>query len=589
MQQVMPREFLKTRKNLIRPFCCFFLLAFPFTSHLHSQTNRNHLWDFDDPEFRTESGLVPFLTENLEIVQRRNGRALKFTRVPGSGILSYSVKQSLFQGNEGSIGLLYKPVWKTHYETNPTLENTGNGPGDWACLWDAGTDESPFPAVRYTLSVSPKGTHILLRRAQKNSEPEILIRAPILWFHFHPVEKSPWHEIIVIFSKLKTQLVVDGRQIGTGPGLKAWPLSPESKDTLSFGNARDGSAPCRGILDEVETFNFQMGSAQTRYFRRWQLGKAWSASVSENPRGLRMQWTSMIEAPLSLERRQLPSTTWTTVSAHLMGTNFLDTTIEPGERYEYKFGGGSLFAGLQARPIEDRGQLLLLVDETLSKSLDESIAQLKRDLVGDGWSVKQFKVPRHDDRQWKNYRSNLQKTKSLIISELIASPDKHPVVYLLGHITVPYSGYQMPDGHPDHLGAYPADGFLGDLDGIWTDRSVDQRNTVYPWMSNAPGDGKFDQLAYPGELEASVGRVDFANLPALTKNRRFFQRRDREIGLLKNYLEKIHRYRQGRLTFEMGSLVKGDFHDNSFHTLNQSIYLNAVRNSSKWFGFEYKF
>ena len=42
-----------------------------------------------------------------------------------------------------------------------------------------------------------------------------------------------------------------------------------------------------------------------------------------------------------------------------------------------------------------------------------------------------------------------------------------------GHVPVPYSGDIVPDGHmPDHVGAWPCDGFYGDMDGTWTDNAV---------------------------------------------------------------------------------------------------------------------
>src|SRR5207248_1131072 len=88
-----------------------------------------------------------------------------------------------------------------------------------------------------------------------------------------------------------------------------------------------------------------------------------------------------------------------------------------------------------------------------------------------------------------------------------------------GHVPVPYSGLLNPDGHPNHLGAWPADAYYGDMDGLWTDTTVnyvgtdpgDPADTAR--LANVPGDGKFDQSTIPGVVRLNVGRVDLANLP----------------------------------------------------------------------------
>ena len=60
-------------------------------------------------------------------------------------------------------------------------------------------------------------------------------------------------------------------------------------------------------------------------------------------------------------------------------------------------------------------------------------------------------------------------------------------MFLFGHVPVPYSGDIVPDGHaPDHQGAWPCDGFYGDMDGLWTDCSVNVAVAAIPETAMFP-------------------------------------------------------------------------------------------------------
>ena len=72
--------------------------------------------------------------------------------------------------------------------------------------------------------------------------------------------------------------------------------------------------------------------------------------------------------------------------------------------------------------------------------------------------------------------------------------------------------------HSNHVGAWPADVFYGDMAGAWTDSSVSDSGASDPRNRNVPGDGKFDQSRLPFNVELQVGRVDLANLPAFPQS-----------------------------------------------------------------------
>ena len=136
--------------------------------------------------------------------------------------------------------------------------------------------------------------------------------------------------------------------------------------------------------------------------------------------------------------------------------------------------------------------------------------------------------------------------KSLIVNVYDETPDLK-MLYLLGHIPVPYSGSIYPDGHVEnHWGAWAADVFYGDVDGEWTDESVTNTTAQFSYNHNVPGDGKFDQSAIPSAVELAVGRVDLYDMPAFGLN---------DVELTRRYLNKAHLFKTGQRNVERRALV----------------------------------
>ncbi|MDX9868209.1 MAG: Calx-beta domain-containing protein, partial [Kiritimatiellia bacterium] len=223
-------------------------------------------------------------------------------------------------------------------------------------------------------------------------------------------------------------------------------------------------------------------------------------------------------------------------------TSFADFDALPGVEYEYwlqrTFSGlspspalGYLSAGAAVPMRESRGTLLLTVDDTVAEPLAPEIAQLRRDLTGDGWNVKTLIAQR---------AGSASQVKAQIQTAYGADPLNVKAVYLLGHVPVPYSGSISPDGHGDHNGAWPADSYYGDMNGTWTDTSVSNTTSSGTRNDNVPGDGKFDQSSLPSALELMVGRVD---LHSMTKAP---SAAATEIMLLRRYLRKAHDFRHKR-------------------------------------------
>lgn len=263
-----------------------------------------------------------------------------------------------------------------------------------------------------------------------------------------------------------------------------------------------------------------------------------SAVVQTNPDQITLSWTGNASTSQYQVFRKLKSaTSWGTAVSSLAGTTnqFVDNTAIAGTNYEYYVkrigssytGHGYINSGIEIPEVSYRGKVILMVDSTFIISLASEISRLVSDMEGDGWEV-----IRHDVER----TGSVTHVKDLIITDYSNDTSlTTKVVFLLGHVPVPYSGNLNPDGHNDHVGAWPADCFYGDVDGSWTDLYVNSSTASPPRTQNIPGDGKYDQSQIPSDLELQVGRVDFNDLPAFSTT---------ELQLLKSYLDKDHEYRK---------------------------------------------
>ncbi|PTX92705.1 glycoside hydrolase family 9 protein [Opitutus sp. ER46] len=283
----------------------------------------------------------------------------------------------------------------------------------------------------------------------------------------------------------------------------------------------------------------------------WDYSVQVSSAVQPAPAKITLSWpqdTNGTPSSYTIYRKAPNDTSWgsgTTIAGS--STSYTDTNVAVGTAYEYRIvkaagsytGYGYIRTGIQTPLVENRGKVVLIVDNTFSTALASELARLQQDLVGDGWTVLRHDVGRND---------SVASVKALIKADYAADPANVKSVFLFGHVPVPYSGQFNPDGHSDHIGAWPADVFYGDVDGDWTDSSVNYTQTINTdpadakRISNVPGDGKFDQSDIPSNVELQVGRVDLANMPG-RKEWGAAASFPTELDLMRKYLNKDHAFR----------------------------------------------
>ncbi len=251
---------------------------------------------------------------------------------------------------------------------------------------------------------------------------------------------------------------------------------------------------------------------------------------------------------------------------------FEDTAVTLGQQPEYqltcRFVSPAVkveqyhVVNVRASDREDRGVVLLVIDNTKATALAPELDRLENDLVDDGWGVVRELVSPGDTPP---------SVRSQIIPHVLAFGARLRSVVLLGAVPRVYSGSIAWDGHPDHAGAWPADAYYGDVNGGYTDDGT--YGQVGTPSYNVPGDGKYDQSFPVSALETMIGRVDTEDLPAFAPLT--------ATDLLRRYLDKNHRYRTSQV-----SLGKRVWLTNTFggSVAQDEVYPPAYSASLRAFG-----
>ncbi|MEX2596850.1 MAG: hypothetical protein WEC59_07960 [Salibacteraceae bacterium] len=273
------------------------------------------------------------------------------------------------------------------------------------------------------------------------------------------------------------------------------------------------------------------------------------AEALESPSRIVLTWNEDPNATSYTIARKLEGTSaWQTLQTGITTTSYQDDSVATDVVYDYRViktagytGYGYARAGIRLSVAINKGGVLVLVDSVLSTSISAELDVLKTDLENDG-----YHVVMHESSD-----TSVMDVKQVILDADAAMQDL-TMLYIIGHVPVPYSGEIAPDGHvPDHLGAWPADVFYADLDGNWTDNVINNTGASDPRNQNAPGDGKFDQSLLPGNgVELMIGRIDFSNLTHFSED---------EAELTKRYLNRVHAYKKAQWNLPKRALIDDNF------------------------------
>ena len=301
----------------------------------------------------------------------------------------------------------------------------------------------------------------------------------------------------------------------------------------------------------LSVFSIQNNYAQ--YIPRdWSLQV--TTTVQTSPPAITFNWVPLVQGSAVSVFRKAKTDLYWNLNAPLVtlpgtATTYTDNSVVLGQGYEYFIRGYAnnsnpytyLYAGVEVAQVDYRGKLILVVDNSFSTSLYTELNQLVADMTGDGWQVIRLNVER---------TATVPSVKSLIKAVYDADPANVKAVFLFGHVPVPYSGSNAWDGHADHNGAWPADGYYADMMGSWTDNAVSTIQASRLENRNLIGDGKFDQSYFPALPTLQIGRVDLEDMPAFKLS---------EEALLRRYLTKDHNFKHKLIAAEPRAVIDNNF------------------------------
>lgn len=495
-------------------------------------------WTFDDAPGTADAGMgrdAPF---------GARGRALR-PQATGTGkVLEFPETARGLVPTAAAYRFWFRPAWTT---------GAGGGPGGQATLLAIGDRASAASAGWLEWTVNAEGSRLELATGGRGGEVQTWETQPLTFRADH------WSELVLNVFPDRVWAFKDGTNVLVRPGGPRGELSQAAvRAGLVVGSRRDGSQPVRGDLDEIEIFDGPLDRVEA-----WKRGRVLAASPLASGDGLRIDWRLRAGLEVGVERRSMGDTNWASLGHVRERESFEDRTASRGVGYEYRLMTNGVATGLRGTfgwdlpPVEHRGTFLLLVDETLAGDLETSLDRFERNLVGDGWRVVRRLAPRHDDREWRRNTNAVVAVREGIRRDWEASGGAVRSLLLVGHVVIPYAGMRAEDLHTgrgdNHFGAWPADTYYADVDGLWTDKEpypTYLAGTLLSVTHNVPGDGKWDTEWVPAnaagehKLEMSFGRLDFANMPSLGRGRAA------EVGVIRRYLEKTHRYRHGGMKVE---------------------------------------
>ncbi len=296
-----------------------------------------------------------------------------------------------------------------------------------------------------------------------------------------------------------------------------------------------------------------------------------TATFTTSPASVTISWPNPAASSIIILRHTKisPPGIWTSlvnVTASTQST-YVDNAVSAGQTYEYSVqrtvgnvtSYGYAHVAINAPVVDNRGKIIFLVDSLLMSPLGNEVGQMKLDMMGEGWTVVPHII---------GSGATVQSIKNQIVADYNADPFNVKMVFLLGALPVPYSGNTAWDSQINHQGAWPADSYYGDVNGIWTDVTVNNTTATRSANDNIPGDKKFDQNIIPSAVELAVGRVDFRHLSATTFG-------TSQVELYRRYLNKDHAWRTKAYTVANKALID----DNLGYSNGEAFAANGYRNA----------
>ncbi len=281
-----------------------------------------------------------------------------------------------------------------------------------------------------------------------------------------------------------------------------------------------------------------------------------SARVQVSPPRITLEWKKRPDTTtFFLYKKPKNQLYWTSGSLavlHASDSTYIDNAVIADSAYEYRIvsqyqngasrwvGHGYIYAGIKCPATFTKGAIVLMVDSMIADSCSAALHTYMKDLSADGWQVL-----RHD------ISPSMKDTgvRGLVIRDYNRYPNLK-AVQIVGHVAVPYSGDLNPDGHPDHLGAWPADVYYAQITATFTDVTINDTVASSDLNKNRIGDGKWDQKVITSFAPLQISRIDLSNMPAFSTS---------EATRMINYFDRAHQFKMDSLNIRRRAIINDNF------------------------------
>lgn len=243
-------------------------------------------WKFDSEDLATEAGSVPqeIVSPSNDLVTGSSlmGLALNVTGrggdAGGSATSRVTYREIEADGKpnvnfrRGSISLWVKPSWSS---------GASGGPGSYGRIVECGTWNATTPTGLWAVHFNPDGTKLVVV-SQNNGSTFRNESSAINW------AAGSWHNIVVAYGPTATKLYVDGSEKISVGGQTVYPPASIRNLGLRFGGNLVGQERADVVVDEVETFNYELSLAQVQAG----LAKGYLKGTDSDADGMADAWES---------------------------------------------------------------------------------------------------------------------------------------------------------------------------------------------------------------------------------------------------------------------------------------------------------
>lgn len=208
-------------------------------------------WGFETLDCLSDSGAIPLVRTNLELVVGYSGYAVRISD-PSAAQLAISEYRADGKPNinlaAGTIGFWFKPDWNS-------ASSGGTGPQTEGRLIEIGNESAGTPTGWWTLKLDSNGNQIRFI-TQTNGAGTTNLTAAINW------TSNTWYKVALTYGPSNSVLYINGQFVANGLGVINLPSASVRSNGFRIGADANGQHQAKGRFDDLETFTPQFASNQ---------------------------------------------------------------------------------------------------------------------------------------------------------------------------------------------------------------------------------------------------------------------------------------------------------------------------------------